>query len=104
MFVDFLCDAFDRNELAILTWTALDQDLKAVVPDGTLRNVAVHLVEWAERNGRTVELVVAVRAARPGNPQVISFADPLLAAAGAGGARPEQRNAVVFQVGELQAA
>jgi hypothetical protein len=51
----------------------LDEALATIVPPGPLSSVAFDLVIWAEQRGRTAELIKAVKAARPNNPDIAAL-------------------------------
>jgi hypothetical protein len=63
--------------LAQLVKFELNETLENIVPKGPLSNVALELVEWAERQGRTAELIGAAVATRPNNPEVAALAQLL---------------------------
>lgn len=62
-----LLDAFDRLALAQMLRVQMEADLDVVAGNGPLQDVVFTLIQWAERTGRTAELVAGARAANPGS-------------------------------------
>jgi hypothetical protein len=68
-----LLDAYSEDELAQVVHFALDARLPQVAGGSNFAAVAHNLLLWAERQGRTGELVEAVGLSRPLNPAVREF-------------------------------
>jgi hypothetical protein len=68
-----LLSSFSFTELSQLVKIELDEHLDSIVPPGPLSSVAFELVMWAERAGRTPDLIKAVVAARPSSPEVAAL-------------------------------
>jgi hypothetical protein len=63
-----LLNAFDLHSLARLVRFELDEKLTTIVPTASSMSETVFaLLEWAESQGRTKELIIAARKANPGN-------------------------------------
>jgi hypothetical protein len=70
-----LLSGFSFAELSQLVKMELNEQLDAIVPSGSsLSGAMFELVLWAERGGRTPELIKAVMAARPNSPAVAALA------------------------------
>jgi hypothetical protein len=69
-----LVQVFDREQLTQLLRVRLDEDLDAVAGDGPRGDVVFRLIEWAERVGRTEELVRAAVEAAPRSQELKDFA------------------------------
>jgi len=54
---DAILAAYSREELRILLLTCMDEDLDSLVQPNALKIEVFHLVEWANRTGRVVELI-----------------------------------------------
>ena len=76
-FRDALIAAFSKDELKMMTHIELDVYFDTVVGDGTLRTQVYQLILWAERNGRTVDLIRGARSQVPGNQQLREFAESM---------------------------
>lgn len=63
-----LLQAFDAGSLAQMVRVELDTSLEAVAGGANFGEVVFNLVLWAERTGRTAELLAGALAANPGNP------------------------------------
>ncbi|QEH35828.1 hypothetical protein OJF2_43850 [Aquisphaera giovannonii] len=68
-----LLSGFSYADLDMLMKIDLDQRLDSIVPPGSLSTAAFELVMWAEREGRTADLIKAVIAARPNNKDVAAL-------------------------------
>ena len=63
-----LCGACDLGDLRLLVRYAFGLQLQDLVPaDHTLRLAVLEVMEWAERNGLTIELVEEAPGKHPGN-------------------------------------
>lgn len=67
---DALVSAFDSNSLAMMLRFELNRRLEAMVAPGPLSSVAFKLIELAEMEGWTLDLVRAARNSNPGNAQL----------------------------------
>jgi hypothetical protein len=79
--LDALLDAYpSRDDLRIMMRVELDENFDAIAGGDTLRVAAFSLIEWAQRTGRTEELIAGARRSNPGNPalQAVSAALVLL--------------------------
>jgi hypothetical protein len=56
------------DELQMIARFRLDLNLNAISAEGSLRDVVFRLLEWAEANGRTAELLQALLQERPEHP------------------------------------
>ena len=72
-----LADAFTRETLAQMVRIRLDENLERVVGSTNLNDMAFELVAWAERMGRTDELVAGACAANPRNRRLREAAQAL---------------------------
>jgi hypothetical protein len=81
-FQEALLSAYDGPGLAQMVRIRLDEDLAAVAGGGNLSEVVFNLVLWAERTGRTEELVVGASASNPQNALLKTFTSQYLASAG----------------------
>lgn len=68
-----LLSAFGYDDLSRLTTFELNERLESIVPTGAMSNVTFDLIMWAERRGKTAELIKAVMAARQNNPDVTAL-------------------------------
>lgn len=72
-----ICDAiisgFDRSNLRALTRIELDQDLDVIAGGETMQDLALSLVEWAERSGRVPDLIAAMQHRNGANPAVLAL-------------------------------
>ena len=81
-FQEALLSAYDGPGLAQMVRIRLDEDLAAVAGGGNLSEVVFNLILWAERAGRTEELVVGASASNPQNALLKAFAAQYLASGG----------------------
>ena len=81
-FQEALLSAYDGPGLAQMVRIRLDEDLAAVAGGGNLSEVVFNLILWAERTGRTEELVVGASASNPQNALLKTFTTQYLASAG----------------------
>ncbi len=81
-FQEALLSAYDGAGLAQMVRIRLDEDLAAVAGGGNLSEVVFNLILWAERTGRTEELVVGASASNPQNALLKAFMTQYLASAG----------------------
>lgn len=68
-----LLAGFSFDDLSRLTTFELNERLDSIVPPGPMSSVTFDLIMWAEREGRTSELIKALMAARPNNPSVTAL-------------------------------
>ena len=74
-FIEVLLDAYPvRLQLAQMLTTRLGRSLDAISVTGSLEGDAFQLIQTAEAQGWTIKLINAARESRPGNPNVIAFA------------------------------
>ena len=74
--------SFSRSDLTFLVRTKLEMVLdETVSTDDGWKNVAFNLINSLNREQRTIELIRAIREARPKDTTLIAFCDPLLAQA-----------------------
>lgn len=67
-----LSRAFDRQMLEVLFHTELDENLDMLVDQSVgLSQVVLDVIQWAERQGRVVELARAAKEQAPGNPLIL---------------------------------
>ena len=64
---DILLDSFDEGELRLLVRIELDKNLDAIAGGSNLSEIIFNLIEWAERNDRTGDLIRAAAKKREGN-------------------------------------
>lgn len=69
-----LLDAFDYSSLKQMVLTELGTDLEEVALGGSLTEVTLKLITWAEQNGRTQALVAGAVNANQGNTRLQQFA------------------------------
>ena len=81
-FQEALLSAYDGAGLAQMVRIRLDEDLAVVAGGGNLSEVVFNLILWADRTGRTEELVVGASASNPQNALLKAFATQYLASAG----------------------
>lgn len=74
---DALIAAFSKDELQMMTHFELDVLFDTVVGDGTFETQVYQLILWAERNGRTVDLIRGARSQVPGNQRLREFAESM---------------------------
>lgn len=76
--LDALLAAYPRrDDLRMMVRVELGENLDAIAGGDTLRAVAFSLIEWAQRTGRTDELIAGARRDNPGNPALEAFAAAL---------------------------
>jgi hypothetical protein len=76
--LDALLAAYPRrDDLRMMVRLELNENLDAIAGGDTLRAMAFSLIEWAQRTGRTVELIDAARRGNPGNAALQAFAAAL---------------------------
>ncbi|HAJ38786.1 MAG TPA: hypothetical protein DCL15_24225 [Chloroflexi bacterium] len=76
--LDALLAAYPRRDnLRMLVRVELDENLDAIAGGDTLRAVAFSLIEWAQRTGRTADLIAGARRGNPGNPALQAFVETL---------------------------
>ncbi|HHY56803.1 MAG TPA: hypothetical protein GYA08_15365 [Chloroflexi bacterium] len=76
--LDALLAAYPRrDDLRMMVRVELNENLDAIAGGDTLRAVAFSLIEWAQRTGRTAELIAGARRGNPGNPALRAFAETL---------------------------
>jgi hypothetical protein len=93
---DALLHAFDEPSLKRMVRFGLGEDLTAIAGGANFSDTVFELIGWAERSGRTAELVDAAAAAVPHNPELQAFIarNPgLVQPAAPGAARPAVANA-----------
>ena len=88
-FQEALLSAFDGPGLAQMVRIRLDEDLAAVAGGGNLSEVVFNLILWAERTGRTEELVVGASASNPQNVLLKAFTTQYLASGGGQAGAPD---------------
>ena len=81
-FQEALLSAFDGPGLAQMVRIRLDEDLAAVAGGANLSEMVFNLILWAERTGRTDELVVGASASNPQNALLKTFTSQYLASGG----------------------
>ena len=67
---DALVAAFIEDELHAMLFIKLELDLDAIVQPGPRITRVENLIHWADRNGRTQDLLNAAKAANPNNTQL----------------------------------
>ncbi len=85
-FQEALLSAYDGPALAQMVRIRLDEDLPAIAGGTNLREVVFNLILWAERTGRSEELVVGASASNPQNALLKEFTAQYL-----GGAAAQER-------------
>lgn len=66
--LEALLDAYpQRDILRLMVRVELGENLDAIAGGGNLRAVVFSLIEWANRTGRTAELIDGARRGNPGN-------------------------------------
>ena len=103
-FQEALLSAYDGPGLAQMVRIRLDEDLAAVAGGGNLSEVVFNLILWAERTGRTEELVVGASASNPQNALLKTFTSQYLASAGgqAGSGRGRVRRVQARRAGRAR--
>ena len=81
-FQEALLSAYDGPGLAQMVRIRLDEDLAAVAGGANLSEMVFNLILWAERTGRTEELVVGASASNPQNALLKTFTSQYLASGG----------------------
>jgi pimeloyl-ACP methyl ester carboxylesterase len=76
---DAIVSGFDMTALKELVRFSMNERLDSIVSDGPLAMVAFELLQWTEQRGRTSELILALREARPDNQVIQTVAESLLA-------------------------
>jgi hypothetical protein len=64
---DALLDAYEDEELRFTVRALMNIRLNNVVPPGSFENRVFNFIEWAERQGREIEMIAATAKARPKN-------------------------------------
>jgi hypothetical protein len=73
---DALLDAFDRNMLKQMLWFKLNKQLEHIVAsDTSMRSIVFELIESAQREGWTGELLANAHDYNPGNPRLTAVYD-----------------------------
>jgi hypothetical protein len=101
-----LMAAFDADELAQLVRTTLGQTLAHITEGGSLSSVVFQLIEWAERNDQTGDLVQGAHRQRPRSQALAALAAEI-----GGGAKAARKQAAAqppvtpggFTIGEINA-
>lgn len=70
-----LLEAFNLGDLKRMANARLHIDLEDEIPTGSLREVVFELIKWAEREGRTEELIAAALAFKPSHPALRAYAE-----------------------------
>jgi len=70
---DAFLRAFDEPSLKRMVRFGLGEDLSAIAGGADFSDTVFELIGWAERSGRTAELVAAAAAAVPHNPELQAF-------------------------------
>jgi hypothetical protein len=83
---------FSRPEMERLVRFGLAERLDEISPEGPLDMVVLELIQWAERQGRTEDLIQAVRRALPNNQMIQAIAEELLNADERSLGRPGSRS------------
>src|SRR2546430_2368347 len=82
---DALITAFPAEaKLAQMVKFGLGKTLAAIAGGQDLTDVVFHLIQWAEAQGRTEDLIVAARNENPGNAALRQFAEQVALAAESG--------------------
>lgn len=68
-----LLSAFERDSLAEMVQTRLDEKLDAIAGDKSLGTVVFNLICWAVKHGKTEDLIQAAFACVPDNPELQEF-------------------------------
>lgn len=94
--------AFTEDDLRQVVFFEFGQNLTAHVGKGPFKTVVFDVLTWTEREGRTRDLVEAVRKARPENEKVQAVTGELLAwlPSGRPARRPEYRDEFRRRLGE----
>src|SRR5690348_2846033 len=75
---DATLSAFSRADLEQLVRFDLDERLENITPNVSLPTAVFDLIQWAERQGRTEDLIRAVKRARPSVRETQSVTQSLL--------------------------
>src|SRR5262245_34212037 len=86
-----IVSGFDRPGLERLVRFSLSERLDRISSDGPMDTVVFNLIQWADHQGRTADLIQAVQRARPNVPEIQAIAEALLAADGRSGDRTRSR-------------
>lgn len=73
--------SFNRDEVRQLVYLRLQENFEAIAPSTTLNSQVLELLLWADRNGRFLELILALTAERPQNSELAKMATELQAPA-----------------------
>ncbi len=93
-----LLSAFpDRGDLERMVAWGLDKNLEAIAGSGPLDDVSFELIEWAESEGRTDELIKAAQEINPNNPDLVAFIKMLEEAGPAAVPVPESASSIPHQ-------
>jgi hypothetical protein len=65
----------DKSKLSLLMREEMEESLDAIAGDGNLTTIVAELIEFAEAEGRLVELVSAAIRRNPGNPKLRLFGE-----------------------------
>jgi hypothetical protein len=76
-----MVNGFSADDLDLLTRLELNERLGNIVAPSTLPEIAIDLIDWADKHGRLEDLVRAIRQARPENKELQDIAASLLAPA-----------------------
>src|SRR5262249_42509627 len=74
---------FNGSDLEQLARLELGERVDNLVKTGTLSDVVLHLIDWAEKHGRVEDLIRAVQRSRPANKEIQRLAGSLLTPAAA---------------------
>lgn len=80
-----IVNGFSADDLDVLTRLELNERLGNIVAPRTLPEIAIDLIDWADKHGRLEDLLRAIRQARPENTELQDIAASLLAPAPAKG-------------------
>jgi HEAT repeat protein len=83
-----ILSGFSRSDLERLVWFELNERLENITRPGPLNDVVFDLIHWAEKNGRTEELLRAIQRAQPDNEEMQAIAAWLLSPARDGAPEP----------------
>src|SRR5579871_206429 len=62
-----------RADLTRFVRFQLNENLNTIASDSKLSDIVFTLIEWAEANGRILELITQAREANSGNPELQAF-------------------------------
>jgi hypothetical protein len=74
-----ILSGFSASELERLVRTRINESLAEITSAGSLAQAVFELINWAERHGRTRELIRHIRQARPDNKAIQQVATALIA-------------------------